>query len=138
MRMRKACALVLVTAALLSGAGCGKSVYPVRGTVRFKDGTPLKVGRVIADSGDPQVGSWGYIREDGTFELGTFSHNDGVPPGTYRVWIENAVTSPPPGGDPTTFVSRPLIHSRFTDKESSGLTFEVPKETVWEIVVEKP
>jgi hypothetical protein len=135
MRVPKALVLVVVA---LAGAGCGKSTHPVRGKVRFSDGTPLTVGRVVADSGDPQVGSWGYIREDGTFELGTFSHNDGVPPGTYRVSIENAVTSPPPGGDPTKFVSRPLLHPRFADKGTSGLTFEVPKDTVWEIVVEKP
>jgi hypothetical protein len=35
-------------------------------------------------------------------------------------------------------VSEPLVHKRFADPVTSGLEFEVPKQTKWEIVVEKP
>jgi hypothetical protein len=31
-----------------------------------------------------------------------------------------------------------LIYSRFSDPQTSGLSFEVPKQTKWDIVVEKP
>ena len=35
-------------------------------------------------------------------------------------------------------VSEPLVHKRFADPATSGLEFEVPKQTKWEIIVEKP
>ncbi|MCZ2342845.1 MAG: hypothetical protein LC104_13810 [Bacteroidales bacterium] len=131
------CALFVV--ALAAGWGCSSSVHPVKGTVRFSDGTPLTIGRVVAYADKSEVGSWGYLKEDGSFEMGTHSHNDGVPLGIYQIAIENAVTAPPPGySSPVPFVSRPLIHARFADRTTSSLTFEVPKDTVWEIVVEKP
>ncbi|WP_439623458.1 hypothetical protein [Gemmata sp.] len=126
-----ACAL------LVAPAGCSRAVHPVKGTVRFKDGTPLTVGRVVVDSDDGKSGSWGAIRPDGTFEMGTLAPNDGVPAGTYRVYLTNT-TTPPPADLSAPFTPKPLVNTRFNDKETSGVAFEVPRETTWEIVVEKP
>jgi hypothetical protein len=78
------------------------------------------------------------IRPDGTFQMGTHTTDDGVPPGTHRVYIANAQTFPPPGQGDRPFTPQPLIHDRFTDPRRSGLTFDVPRETVWDIVVDKP
>jgi hypothetical protein len=54
------------------------------------------------------------------------------------VCILNAMTFPPPGHGDRPFTPRPLVHPRFTDPQRSPLTFEVPRQTVWEIVVERP
>lgn len=56
-----------------------------------------------------------------------------------RVWKEGSPerlrTSLEKNGET---VSEPLVHKRFADPATSGLEFEVPKQTKWEIVVEKP
>ncbi len=83
------------------------------------------------------LGATGWLREDGTFTLGTNKPGDGVPAGTHKVAIDNAVTPTPAGYDPT-FVAKPLIHAKFNDPETSGLVFEVPAQREWLIVVEKP
>lgn len=124
-------------AVLVAAAGCARPVHPVKGTVRFKDGTPLAVGRVVVDSDDGKSGSWGAIRPDGSFVMGTLAPDDGVPAGTYRVYLTNT-TTPPPADLSAPFTPRPLVHARFNNKDTSGITFEVPKETTWVIVVEKP
>jgi hypothetical protein len=121
----------------LALVGCGNNLYPVKGRVHFADGSPLPVGRVVIDSGSATTGSWGLVQPDGTFQIGTHTTNDGVPAGTHRVYIENATTYPPPGHSGP-FTPKPLIHPRFTNPKRSGLTFEVPRQTDWDIVVERP
>lgn len=120
--------------------GCGsQSMHPVQGTVHFPDGSPLTTGRVVLDGGDVDSGSWGLIHPDGSFQLGTFDVDDGVPPGVYRVYIENAMTLPPDNWGDRDFTPRPLIHARFANPETSGLAYDIPGEsTTWDIEVEKP
>ncbi|MBA4189661.1 MAG: hypothetical protein C0467_16880 [Planctomycetaceae bacterium] len=130
-------AVGLLVCSLIAVSGCAQSMHPVQGTVRFADGTPLKVGRIVIDSPDGKTGSWGAIREDGSFEMGTLTPNDGVPAGTYQVYLTNT-TTPPPADLSTPFTPRPLVHVKFNSKETSGITFEVPRQTTWDIVVEKP
>lgn len=120
-----------------AGLGCAKSLYPVKGRVHFPDGSPLPQGRVLIDSGKDMTGSWGLIRADGTFEMGTHTTNDGVPPGKHRVYLQNTMTFAPPGFIGA-FRPEPLVKPSFTAAESSGLVFDVPAQTEWDIVVEKP
>ncbi len=126
-----------VAALVLFAAGCAEQrIHPVRGTVKFADGKPLAAGRVTIDTGDALTGSWGAIQPDGTFVMGTNTPTDGVPAGTFRVAIVGAITQP--SGDQVMLDPKPLIHERYTRPETSGLTFTVPDQTVWDIVVEKP
>jgi hypothetical protein len=118
---------------VLAAAGCGSNLHPVKGRVHFADGSPLDTGRVVVDFGEAQSGAWGSIHPDGSFVIGTNSPSDGMLAGTYRVYISGAETLPGPGA-PT----RPLVHERFTKPETSGLSFTVPDQTTWDIVVEKP
>jgi hypothetical protein len=92
---------------------------------------------VVVDSGKEMTGSWGLIRPDGTFEMGTHTTNDGVPPGKHRVYLQNTMTSAPPGFIGV-FKPQPLVQPRFTSPEKSGLVLEVPGQVEWDIVVEKP
>ncbi|MFO0825583.1 MAG: hypothetical protein U0792_21085 [Gemmataceae bacterium] len=122
---------------LVSLVGCAKPMHPVKGFVHFKDGAPLKAGRVVIDFEDGKTGAWGAIREDGTFEMGTLTPNDGVPPGTYKVYLTSTIEPPPASLGPG-YVPKELIHKKFADKETSGIVFQVPQQTTWDIVVEKP
>ncbi len=118
---------------LLASLGCATELHKVRGRVRFPDGTPLDTGRVVVDFGENPTGAWGSIRPDGTFEIGTNTPTDGMRAGTYRVYISGAETLPGPGAP-----ARPLVHQRFTNPGESGISFSVPEQTEWDIVVERP
>lgn len=127
----------VLAAVVALAAGCAdQKIFPVRGTVKFADGSPLTAGRVTIDTGDALTGSWGAVQPDGTFVMGTNTPTDGVPAGTFRVAIVGALS--PAGGDGPAREPKPLIHDRFTRPESSGLSFTVPDQQQWDIVVEKP
>ena len=130
-----------VIGGMLALAGCGRSdLHPVSGTVRFPDGSPLTTGRVVLDYG-PQAnrGGWGYIKPDGTFTLGSLTQTDGVRAGTVRVAITLASKADgEPDKDGMITKLKPLIHARFAHPDTSGLSFEIPRQTKWEIVVGRP
>lgn len=127
-----------ITGVVMFASGCGtQNIHPVTGKVFFPDGKPLTTGRVVIDSGENPVGSWGQLQDDGTFVMGTHTPSDGVPAGTWRVTIQNAMTSPPPNFEGE-FVSKPLIDPKYFDPETSGLVFEVPPQQEWNITVTRP
>jgi hypothetical protein len=74
---------------LLGAVGCGGGLYPVRGKVTYKDGTPLTKGLVVFESSTrtPPITARGDIRADGSYELSTFKPADGAPAGKYRVLV---------------------------------------------------
>lgn len=123
-------------AVLVSMTGCGSGLTKVRGRVHYADGTPVTHGRVVVETTGP-ASSWGLIRPDGTFEMGTHDVNDGVVPGTLRVFLENTDSFPPPDSG-ANFVAKPLVHPKYARPETSGLTFEVPRDREWDIVVDRP
>jgi hypothetical protein len=108
---------------ILCGAtGCGSRKYPVRGTVKFEDGTPVAEGMVIFENkeGTPLTAR-GQIGPDGRFELATHARGDGVPPGLYRALVApkvdpNAVDNPP---------ASPPFDLSIAEFATSGLEFEV-------------
>ena len=73
---------------LVACAGCGGRVQ-VSGTVKFSDGTPLTYGTLNFTDG--KVMCKGQIEKDGTFKMRTFKPGDGVPPGTYQVYITDTL-----------------------------------------------
>jgi hypothetical protein len=115
--------------------GCGNGNVKFGGKVTFEDGSPLTAGVVIFDNGVTM--SSAPIRPDGTFTAGTSRENDGIPPGIYRVSISGAVEllDNPEGIFPAP--SRPLIHSKLTNPETSGLTVTIDKTPQpYKIIVE--
>jgi hypothetical protein len=139
MRNVSRCLLLLmgVVAVAVGLPGCGRTdLHRVSGRVHFADGSPLRYGRVVVDyAGAHKGAAWGSVKRDGTFTIGTLQENDGMRAGTYRVAVKGAVV-PLASGENSTGAE--LIHSRFSDPQTSGLSFEVPKQTKWDIVVEKP
>jgi hypothetical protein len=124
---------------LLAPAGCGGSgTYPTGGKVVFPDGSHLKGGVVLCEpaEGQDQRSVRGFIREDGTFRLGTHRDDDGAPEGRYRVKIQ----------PPETMLVRekdrpPSIHARFTQFETSKLEIIVTRNrgaNEFTLTVERP
>ena len=117
--------------------GCGRSdLYRVKGRVQFPDGTPLSKGRVVVELGGTAGQAWGRVKPDGSFTIGTLKENDGMKAGVVRVAIKDAEVLPNPN-DPQDR-GRQLVHRRFADPATSGLSFRVPEQTDWKIIVEKP
>jgi len=122
--------------------GCSKNVR-VTGKVTFEDGEPLTLGRVCFQT-DTMFAD-GPLQPDGSYTLGSLGENTGLPKGTYQVFITGATTPPQLGmgvgtggtvGSFTPGVS--LIHQKFIDRMTSGLTCEVKGRTVFDITVTPP
>ena len=88
----------VATLAVLVTAGCHKQaagdrvpVVPVAGAVVF-DGKPtpgaLVVFHPVLGSQSSTPPAHGTVKDDGTFELTTYTANDGAPPGEYQVTVE--------------------------------------------------
>jgi len=131
--------MIAACVAITAPAGCGRrDLHRVSGAVRFSDGAPLRTGRVVVDYGRNALsGAWGHVRPDGSFTIGTLSAADGMRAGVVRVAIINAV-EPVYAPDGTAITSKPLVHPRFAHPETSGLSFEVPRQTHWDIIVDRP
>jgi hypothetical protein len=126
---------------ILSISGCGNKVSS-QGTVKFPDGTPLTKGIVFLSN--EMVMYQGEIPSDGTFSIGEMKDGDGIPPGTYKVWISGANTWEDVYDEKKEKIikriERPVIQPKFTEKDKSGLTFTVEKgkKNRIEIEVENP
>ncbi len=86
--------ILLLVGLVLICSGCGRTTYPVNGTVVWQDGSPAKElagGSVEFESGEKNLSASGEIRSDGSFTLTTFKKGDGAPPGTYKVLITEPV-----------------------------------------------
>ena len=106
--------------------GCGESqipTYPVSGTVVFEDGSPARTGTVELESLDHKLTAAGTIREDGSFELGTYESNDGACAGQHRAIVvqliinDGTVKHSKDHGDP--------VDPRFAANNTSPLTATV-------------
>jgi len=117
---RHAAILFVVCAAAVATSGCGSKLktYPVRGKVHFSDGQPFPGGIVIFVSRDTGIQSRARIQQDGTYELGTLSKDDGSVAGLHRVAVQPLVRGPGMGTD------NPIAR-RFQSSSTSGLEFNV-------------
>jgi hypothetical protein len=117
--------------------GCSNGNVKFGGKVTFEDGSPLTTGVVIFDNGVTM--SSAPIRPDGTFTAGTSRENNGIPPGTYRVSIGGAIELLDNPENKFPAPSRPLIHSKLTNPETSGLTVTIDQSPQpYNIVVQPP
>ena len=123
---------------LLILAGCGGvKTHPVSGKITYADGTPMPGGGQIAVTPvdkEAKFSARGEIKGDGTFRLSTFSENDGVPEGKYKVVI---VPTPPPNPNrpPPDW---PPLHKKYIRYERTDLEYTVTSgRNDWHLVVEK-
>ena len=100
--------------------GCSNHVS-LSGRVTYSDdGTPLEAGTVIFQA--EKFYARGDILADGKYSLATHRPNDGLPPGKYQVFVNMAVRSE--AGSEI-----PLITSKYTSIETSGLEVDVNRST---------
>ena len=106
--------LLIVLVAVL---GCSNNQVGLSGKVVYSDtGEPVTQGEVQFYT--PTSVSRATIKNAGTFTAGTYKESDGLPPGTYGVAIVSSDTE-----------SNPLVHEKFSDQTTSGLTITVDKTT---------
>lgn len=113
--------------ALLTGCNDKPKTFPVTGTVKFADGTPLAGGTVefrnITDDIAKQVNARGEIGADGQYQLTTFAANDGAIVGEHQVCV-----FPPTHEVPGNFNSEPPpnpLQRKFMAYDTSGLKYSV-------------
>ena len=120
--------------------GCGSGVK-ISGTVKFPDDTPVTQGNVVFESGTDSF--FGKISADGKYVTGGTKEVQGIPKGTYKVWLsatetsENTVRS---DGTVGAYSTTPTVARKYTSPSTTDLTFEVksggPK--TFDFTVEKP
>lgn len=105
----------------LSFIGCGSGNIPLRGTVTFADdNSPLPVGMLVFENETHRCRA--ELKPDGTFIAGTVRAKDGIPPGTYTVAIAGARKEGGPKDDMGSDLGIPLIHTKYENASTSGLT----------------
>lgn len=108
--------LILCLAVL---AGCGqKKTYPVLGrlTLKGNEGRQALTGYTVSlESTEQPVSAVGIVQSDGTFQLTTFTEDDGAVPGKHRI----AVSAPQPTLDVP--IPRSILDKRYAAFETSGL-----------------
>ena len=134
---------------VLAAVGCSDHAK-VTGKVTFQDGSPLTAGEVVFEQEAFQA--IGKIKPDGTYVMGSYGTADGLPPGTYKVYITGAVSSEAVqtaskklGADgkyaKTTIpvpVFTKLVHPKYERPETSGLICDVKKSMKYDISVDPP
>lgn len=126
---RLRCCELIVLLSLIC-IGCGQNV-PGEGTITFSDGQVVPTGSIFFSTA--HYNYRGEIK-DGFFTLGGFRENDGLPPGTYNVYVIGS--APTDGSDQEV----PLFASKYTNAETSGLVAEVVKgqKNRFDFIVERP
>lgn len=119
---------------VLAGGGCGASDRgTVTGRVVHSDGTPLVLARVIANCEGNSKTAFGSTDMEGYYELTLDPEKQGIPPGTYSVYLieDRGVVE----GQ-----MKRTIAKKYTDPHTSGLKFEVAagERTVFDITAESP
>lgn len=118
--MKRAAICLFFVFALTLTLGCGSSKESLSGKVTFEDGKPLEMGTVCFLRDD--FLARGDIQSDGTYVVGSTESADGLPAGTYQVYIDGAVVE---DLDAPAGVSS-LIDEKMTSPETSELTCDVP------------
>ncbi len=109
--------------ALLPLSACD-SMQQMGGTVTFSDdGTPLTVGSVCFES--ETHAAYGNLQKDGTYVMGSLKQNDGLPLGTYQVYITGTTQDTGEKDRSGMAITKSLIAKKFTDKRLTDLTVTV-------------
>ena len=131
MQIRLTCLAVLLI--LTAFSGCGNGNVPLSGTVTFTDdNAPVEVGTIVFTDGKQQAR--GELGPGGKFKLGFVKANDGLPKGSYKVYITGAVKKedrevPNPRPGVSYYTETQLIDSKYESQNTSGLTFVVDGTT---------
>jgi len=125
--------LLLFVVFLLTG--CGDKIH-LGGKVTFPDGEPLGVGTVFFSNDNFLARA--HLKANGSYDVGSLGQKDGLPAGTYKVFISGAMEAVMDTKDLATESFRLLIAPEFAAWETTPLTVTIPGERVYNITVERP
>ena len=104
------------------------------GKITFPDGEPLTAGTVIfAKEG---FISRSFVKPDGSYDISSVKEGDGVPPGTYKVYVINAMAKVDPN-DPENDAMKALVDAKFTSETTTPLEITVPGDKVFDFTVDR-
>jgi carbon monoxide dehydrogenase subunit G len=140
MRQKITFFLILLACGIM--AGCGSA--SVTGKVTFEDGSPLTAGTVNFETDTNLM--VGHLKKDGTYTLVGDGRSNGIPKGSYKVYITNATEDTDvayDSGDVMTRsadrkLQRNLIANKYMSPSTSGLTCDVKGSMVYDIKVSPP
>lgn len=116
--------------------GCNRNppTYMVKGKVQFPSGSPVKMGTIETKSRDLKINARGTINTDGTFELTTFTSNDGAVAGWHDcVVVQVIIQGEEFGGKVSKYG---IVDPKHGSYSTSGLAFEVKPEGTNEVLVQ--
>lgn len=152
--MRNTIGIICLGLLCLSFLGCSNK-QRVSGSITFPDGSPVQSGTIYFVT-DNYMGR-ATIDSDGTYDVSSLKRNDGLPPGTYKVYVVGAFKSEEPGSSVEDKTGKakgssekdlsgnkvvtmkapvPLVHPKFCSADSTPLTFTVPGSKNFDFVVE--
>ena len=108
--------------------GCHSGKVALSGKVTFSDDdSPVPVGTICFERSDGKMGR-AEIQPDGTYRAGFDSNADGLPKGSYSIYLTGVVG---PGGSDASGMdsSVPLIDMKYSVASTSGLKFEADGKT---------
>ena len=124
--------LPLVFCFLAFVVGCGGQPG-VRGKIVFSDDkAPLTRG-VVNFVNEGRIAR-GQIESDGTYVIGSVKANDGLPPGTYQVYLTSTEKTESSDGG---FKREYVIDRKYDNAETSGITVEVTKSMTFNIELDR-
>ena len=118
--------LLVLSLSLLVLVGCSDKVKLAGKVVFSDDGSPVPLGTVCFET--DTYSARGDIRPDGTFDVASLGDNDGLPPGTYRVSVNNAlkVVGQDARGNN---IYEDMVAPQFRNGSTSGLVIDVTAAT---------
>lgn len=132
-------AFALIVACLCLGCSNQPTTYPIKGTVRFSDGTPVQFGEIETLQCEMKLNARGTIRKDGSFELSTFGVKDGAVEGKHKVVINQFSAGPLTGNVEFETIEHSHGHEiakRYRSYGDSPLEFEIIPGKTKEVVLE--
>ena len=135
--------IVFLVVILACGVVTGCGVAKVTGKVTFEDGSPLTAGTVNFEAESSLM--VGHLQNDGTYTLVGDGKSNGIPKGSYKVYITNATedtdrvqASSNPMTQSDRKIQRNLIADKFLSPTTSGLTCNVQGSMTYDITVTPP
>ena len=126
---------ILLTTVFVTG--CSNGNVPLKGKVTFSDDdSPLTVGTICFENNTTMAR--GDLNSDGKFVVGSLRMNDGLPPGTYRVYFTNVIAPMNTNASGRAGGFEPLVAPKYLRSTTSGLEIDVtPTTKDYSITVER-
>ena len=116
---------ITVILTLLFCCGCSDKV-PLTGKVTFTDdGSSLTTGTVCFVT--EGFIARGHLKSDGTYKISSTGKDDGLPPGTYKVYLVDAALLTE--GKDGNFITTPLVDSQYENPNTSNIECKVDAKT---------